>query len=195
MRLPVEEKYLVIGAPHTSNWDFPLALLALSAMDLDFSWVGKHTLFRFPFGIFLKAIGGIPVDRHIRQGFIKQMIAHFSSSPTIILALAPEGTRAKTTYWKTGFYSIAIEAAVPIALGFIDYKNKQLGIGATLHPSGNIEEDFSLLRQFYQTKTGKFPEKQGSVHVRQKDVQRLQDKRFSRHNRLIPPNSDEGECV
>lgn len=194
MQLPNEEKYLVIGAPHTSNWDFPLALLALSAMGLNYAWVGKHTLFRFPLGIFLRAIGGIPVDRHVRQGFIKQMIELFFSSPTLVLALAPEGTRSRTTYWKTGFYAIATEAAIPVALGYIDYQKKQLGIGATLYPSGKIEEDFSLLQQFYHDKTGKYPGQKSLVRIRKKDVQRLQDNRFGQRNGPDIPDSQKEDA-
>ena len=174
--LPAEKKYLVVGAPHTSNWDFPLAILALSAMGLRFSWIGKHTLFRFPFGYFFRALGGVPVDRHIRQGFIKKMIELFSSSDELVMAIAPEGTRAQTAYWKTGFYSIAVEAAVPVALGYLDYKHKKIGIGATLYPTGNIEEDFQFIQKFYADKTGKYPEKQGPVQLRQKEIKRSREK-------------------
>lgn len=170
--LPTEKKYLIIGAPHTSNWDFPLAIIALAAMGLKFSWVGKHTLFRFPFGYFFKALGGIPVDRHVRQSFIHKIIALFSSSDTLILAIAPEGTRAKTAYWKTGFYSIAVEAGVPVALGFLDYSTKTIGVGATFFPSRRIEEDFRILQKFYSEKTGKYPDKQGPVQLRQKEIAR-----------------------
>jgi 1-acyl-sn-glycerol-3-phosphate acyltransferase len=157
-------------------------------MGLNYAWVGKHTLFRFPLGIFLRAIGGIPVDRNVRQGFIRQMIELFASSPTLVLALAPEGTRAKTTYWKTGFYAIATKASVPVALGYIDYQKKQLGIGATLYPSENIEDDFCFLQQFYQNKTGRYPEKKSLVRIRQKDVQRLLGRRSVRHDRPNIPN-------
>lgn len=189
LQLPTEKKYIIIGAPHTSNWDFPLALLALSAMGLRFSWVGKHTLFSFPFGSFFRTLGGIPVDRHIRQSFIAKMIDLFSSSDELILAIAPEGTRAKTAYWKTGFYSIAVEAVVPIALGYLDYKNKKIGVGATLYPSQSILADFQVIQQFYAGKTGKFPEKQGPVQLRQKDIQRYREKQDC----LLPPDEQFSE--
>ncbi len=171
-RLPAEKKYIIIGAPHTSNWDFPLAILALYALGLRFSWVGKHTLFRFPFGYVFRALGGIPVDRHIRQSFITKMISLFASSGELILAIAPEGTRAKTSHWKTGFHVIAREAAIPIALGYLDYRDKKIGVGATLYPSPRIEDDFLVLQQFYAGKIGKYPAQQGPVQLRQKEMDR-----------------------
>lgn len=174
--IPPDKKFIIIGAPHTSNWDFPLALLALAGMGLNFNWVGKHTLFRFPFGFFFKALGGIPVDRNIRQSFIQKMIDLFSTSEELILAIAPEGTRAKTGYWKTGFYSIAVDAGTPIALGYLDYKNKTMGIGATLFPTRDIEKDFHIIQEFYANKTGRFPEKQGPIQLRQKEILRYHSK-------------------
>ena len=174
--IPPDKKFIIIGAPHTSNWDFPLAILALSAMGLKFHWVGKHTLFRFPFGFFFKALGGVPVDRNIRQSFIQKMIGLFSNSNPFILAIAPEGTRAKTGYWKTGFYSIAIDAGIPIALGYLDYKNKTMGVGATLYPTRDIEKDFLVIQKFYANKTGRFPDKQGPVQLRQKEILRYHSK-------------------
>lgn len=182
VRLPEENKYLIVGAPHTSNWDFPLAILALSAMGLRFSWVGKHTLFRFPFGYVFRALGGIPVDRNVRQGFIGRMIELFSSSDRLVMAIAPEGTRARTAYWKTGFYSIAVEAAVPIALGYLDYRNKTIGVGATLYPTANIEDDFLIIEKFYAGKTGKFPEKQGPIQLRRKELDRYRERRTGLRN-------------
>ena len=170
--LPLEKKYIIIGAPHTSNWDFPLALLALHAMGLKFSWVGKHTLFRFPLGRLFRALGGIPVDRTVRQGFIKDMVELFAASEERILAMAPEGTRSRTEYWKTGFYSLAVAASVPIAFGYLDYRSKTIGVGETLYPSGNLVEDFQTIQRFYNGRTGKYPEKQGPVQLRKKEIQR-----------------------
>jgi len=168
--LPLKEKYVLIGAPHTSNWDFPLGLLGLLAMGLRFRWVGKHTIFKGPAGPMLKLIGGIPVDRRIRSRFIKQMVALFNARENMILTIAPEGSRSKTRYWKTGFYYIALDAAVPIALGYIDHREKKIGIGYCLFPSGNIEKDMEIIRKFYDGKTGRHPEKQGEVRVRTREI-------------------------
>lgn len=168
---PLKEKYVLIGAPHTSNWDFPLGLLGMLAMGLRFCWVGKHTLFKGPAGRLFRLIGGIPVDRRkIRSSFIKQMVALFDTRENMILAIAPEGSRSKTLYWKTGFYYIALGADVPIALGYIDYREKKIGIGQILFPSGNIEKDIKRIQKCYEGKTGRYPEKQGKIRVRTREI-------------------------
>lgn len=164
--IPLKEKYVLVGAPHTSNWDFPLGILGMLAMGLRFRWVGKHTIFRGPIGLMLKSIGGIPVDRRIRSSFINQMVELFNAEKNMIIAITPEGSRSKTLYWKTGFYYIALNATVPIALGYIDYSEKKIGIGYSLPPSGNIDKDIEIIRKFYEGKTGKYIEKQGEIRVR-----------------------------
>ena len=164
--LPPRDKYMLVGAPHTSNWDFPLGLLAMSAVGLRFSWVGKHTLFKGLFGPIMRAIGGIPVDRRSGAGFLKKAIDIFESRDQFVLAIAPEGTRSLTKQWKGGFYHIAVAAGVPIALGFIDYPRKRIGIDRLFEPSGDIEADFEILREYYQDKVGKRPDNQGPVVIR-----------------------------
>ena len=166
--LPIKEKYVLVGAPHTSNWDFPLAILGMLVMGLRFRWVGKHTIFRGPAGPMLKRIGGIPVDRGIRSNFIKQMVALFNAKENMILTIAPEGSRSKTGYWKTGFYYIAFDATVPIALGYIDHSQKRLGVGYSFLPCGDIEKDIEIIKKFYEGKTGRYREKQGEIRVRTK---------------------------
>lgn len=169
------QKFIIIGAPHTSNWDFPLTLLALSALGMKFSWIGKHTLFQPPFNTFFRYLGGIPVDRNVRLSFIENMTQLFSETKDMKLAIAPEGTRSKTNHWKTGFYYIAVAAKVPIVLAYIDYSKKELGLGATLNPTGNIESDFNIIRTFYTDKIGKFPEKQSTVCVRKRELKRIKE--------------------
>lgn len=159
-------KYVLIGAPHTTNWDFPLTLLGLTSMGVRFNWVAKHTLFRWPFNYFFEAIGGIPVDRRSGTAFLKHAIELFAQRDRFILAIAPEGTRSKSRYWKSGFYAIAMKAEVPIALGFIDYRKKRIGIGAVISPSGDIEGDFEIIRKVYRDKVGKYPEKQGGIRIK-----------------------------
>lgn len=163
VQVPSEKKYVIIGAFHTSNWDFPMSILALWAMGLRACWVGKHTLFRGPLGPLFKLLGGIPVDRTVHTGFIHRIAEQYKSRDQMALTIAAEGTRSKTEYWKTGFYHIAVEAGVPVALGYLDYGNKKLGIGATLYPSGDINTDFEIIREFYKDKTGLRPENQGPV--------------------------------
>jgi 1-acyl-sn-glycerol-3-phosphate acyltransferase len=164
--IPPLEKYVLVGAPHTTNWDFPLTLLALSSLGVKFNWVAKHTLFWWPLGLFLKAIGGISVDRSGGMAFLKQAIELYKDRDKLILAIAPEGTRSRTSHWKSGFYVIARKANVPIVLGSIDYPTKQITIGMALMPSGNIEKDFKRIREFYRGKKGKYPEKQGEVRLK-----------------------------
>jgi len=162
-QLPTEKKFVIIGAFHTSNWDFPLGILGLWAMDLKASWVGKHTLFRGPLGPIFKLLGGIPVDRTVHTGFIHRITEQYKTRDEMALTIAAEGTRSKTAHWKTGFYHIAVAAKVPIALGYLDYGKKKLGVGTTLYPCGDIKKDFEIIREFYRDKTGLRPENQGPV--------------------------------
>lgn len=166
---PDVKKYVVIAAPHTSNWDFPLGILAAKAMNLDIQWMGKHALFRWPYGWFFRAIGGTPVYREQSLHLIQQMAELFARSERLVLALAPEGTRRKTDHWKTGFYYIARAANVPIVLCYLDHGHKQVGIGGAFYPGNDIEADFDLIRQFYKNRRGKIPENESLIKVRQQE--------------------------
>ena len=164
---PDAKKYVVIAAPHTSNWDFPLGILAARAMSLDIHWMGKHALFRWPWGWFFRALGGTPVYREQSLNLSQEMAELFARSEHLILALAPEGTRKKTDHWKTGFYYIARAANVPVVLGYLDYGHKLVGIGGALYPGSDIEADFNQIRQFYKNRRGKIPENAGLIEVHQ----------------------------
>jgi 1-acyl-sn-glycerol-3-phosphate acyltransferase len=164
--LPPRHKYVLIGAPHTSNWDFPLALLGMWACGLRFNWVGKHTLFKGPLGPIMRAIGGIPVDRLGSIGFLKKVIGIFASRDQFVMAIAPEGTRSLTKQWKEGFYRIALATGVPIALAYIDYPRKRIVIDRIFEPSGEIDEELMILEEYYHYKIGKRPENQGPVRIR-----------------------------
>jgi 1-acyl-sn-glycerol-3-phosphate acyltransferase len=168
--IPTTKKVIIIGAPHTSNWDFPLTLLAMSALGLRFFWIGKHTLFKRPFGTVLRAIGGIPVNRQVRDGFINEIVSAFNTADQLTLAIAPEGTRSKKDHWKGGFYHIAVQANIRICLGFIDYPSKTIGLGPTLQPSKDIVHDFALIKTFYQGKRGKHPQQQSTICLREKEI-------------------------
>lgn len=163
---PPGEKYVLIGAPHTSNFDFIFMLLLVYSTGLKLNWVGKHTLFRKPFGRLMRALGGIPVDRRTKNRFVQQMVDIFNRNERLILAIAPEGTRGKSQYWRTGFYHIAHGAGVPIVFGYIDYRQKVVGIGPSMFPSGDIDADFPQIREFYRTKSGRRPELQGEILIR-----------------------------
>jgi len=166
--LPDIKKYVAIAAPHTSNWDFPLGILAAKALKLKTHWMGKHTLFRWPYGWVLRAIGGTPVHRDSGKNYIGQMTELFEQSDQLVLALAPEGTRSKMDHWKTGFHYIARAANVPIMMAYLDYGNKQVGTSDLLYPSEDIEADFALIQQFYVDRRGKNPENESLIQVYKK---------------------------
>jgi len=168
--IPEDSKIIIIGAPHTSNWDFPLTLLGLSAIGLRFSWIGKHTIFKGPLGFIFRKIGGIPVNRKARTNFIDEMVDAFSTRDRLKLAIAPEGTRSKKDHWKAGFYHIAVRANIKICLGYIDYPTKTIGLGPTLKPTRDIVADFEVIKTFYQGKSGKYPEKESTICLREKEI-------------------------
>jgi 1-acyl-sn-glycerol-3-phosphate acyltransferase len=163
---PEAKKYVIVAAPHTSNWDFPIAIMAVKAVKLDVHWIGKHTIFRWPFGWFLRALGGTPVNRGQSLNLIQQMTDLFGQSEELIFALAPEGTRSKTDHWKTGFYHIARAARVPIALGYLDFGKKQVGVNRSFYPGDDIKEDFKLIREYYKDIRGKNPENESLIQMR-----------------------------
>ena len=160
-RLPDVDKLVVIAAPHTSNWDLPVLLSLGFALRAKASWLGKHSLFRRPLGFLFRWMGGIPVYRSASHNMVAQTVEMFRNSESLILAIPPEGTRSKVSHWKTGFYYIALGAETPIAMAFIDYKRKAVGVGPTLYPTGDIEADMELIRNFYATVTAKYPDKAG----------------------------------
>ncbi len=163
--LPPEPKYLIIGAFHTSNWDFPLALLAMGGMGLTPRWVGKDSLFRGVPGRLMKALGGIPVKRGAKRNFVRQMVDLYNRSDSLVVVMSPEGTRGKTTHWKTGFYYIALGANIPIALGYVDYRRKRVGVGGWFRPGGDLRADMHILRDFYRDKHGKYGAQHSDIRL------------------------------
>jgi 1-acyl-sn-glycerol-3-phosphate acyltransferase len=161
--IPALEKAVFIAAPHTSNWDGFWLLVYKVAIDVDVRFLAKDTLFWWPLGSILRALGAMPIDRRDATSIVSQLIDAFRTEDHLFLALAPEGTRKRMPYWKTGFYRIARAADVPIVLAFIDYRKKQMGIGPTLPGGRTIDEDLATIREFYADFTGKRPECQGPV--------------------------------
>ncbi len=151
-------KLVLVGAPHTSNWDFVLTLTTFFALSVRISWMAKHTFFRWPFKGFLKWLGGVPIDRTIQDdGVVNQTIRAFDSHDKFVIAVMPEGTRSKTRRWKTGFYHIARGAKVPIVLVRFDYGRKVMGIGPTIEPSGDIAADMAHIQSIFATIEGRNP--------------------------------------
>ncbi|MGA1848250.1 MAG: lysophospholipid acyltransferase family protein [Thermoplasmatota archaeon] len=151
-------KYFIIAAPHTSNWDFPLLLSYGFVLNIKAYWMGKHTLFRWPFGPFFRWLGGLPIDRTRKSNTVDQCIEYFNTNREFVLGNAPEGTRKRVDRWKTGFYHIARGADVPIVFAFLDYRKKIGGIGGQIIPSGNIDLDMKEIMGFYSKVSGKHPE-------------------------------------
>jgi 1-acyl-sn-glycerol-3-phosphate acyltransferase len=156
---PIHDKYIVIAAPHTSNWDFPISLAILLSFKIKPYWMGKAGMFRWPFGLFFRLLGGIPIDRSKSNNAVEQSIEAIKRKMKMVLVISPEGTRKKVAYWKTGFYHIAHGARVPIALGFLDYGRKAGGFGQVFNTTGNIEADMRVIQFFYKGITAKYPEK------------------------------------
>jgi 1-acyl-sn-glycerol-3-phosphate acyltransferase len=155
--VPSVRKFVLVAAPHTSNWDFLYALACTTALELPVRWLGKDALFRGPQRRVLEALGGIPVDRSKRNDMVRGMVHAFESADALALLVPAEGTRKHRKYWKSGFYHIARAASVPVVLGFLDYPRKHVGLGPTLWPSGSIHHDMAAVRAFYADKVGKHP--------------------------------------
>jgi len=151
-------KAVLIAYPHTSNWDAFYALLVKLALGLDAHWAGKDSMFRPPIGGLLRKMGGVPVNRRERTGFVEQMVAEFAARQRFTLAIAPEGTRSLTAGWKSGFYRMALAAQVPVALGFMDYARREGGILAYLTLTGDRDADLAAIARHYADRPGKRPE-------------------------------------
>lgn len=160
-------QFVAPAAPHTANSDFWLGLFWKWATRTPVHFVGKHTLFTFPVGIFMRAVGGIPIDRR-RQGgnFVQAAARVVCETPEIVLIVAPEGTRARADHWKTGFYYMALEAGVPLAVTVLDWKRKRVGITGYVQPTGDLEADFAKIRELLGDAQGKYPEKATPAYPR-----------------------------
>jgi 1-acyl-sn-glycerol-3-phosphate acyltransferase len=157
-RGPDIPKYVLIAAPHTSNWDFVFFLLIIFKLRLPVYWMGKRSMFRWPFQGLLKRLGGIPVDRSEKNNVVSSMAKAFKNSERLVITIAPSGTRRNAGSWKTGFYHIAHEAKVPVVCGFMDYKSKTGGIGPVFQPTGDMEADMAGIRSFYSGISGRYPQ-------------------------------------
>jgi 1-acyl-sn-glycerol-3-phosphate acyltransferase len=154
---PAEPKLVLIAAPHDTNWDLPFALCAAWALGLDLRWTGKKSIFRWPFGGVMRALGGVPIDRSNPAGIVGAIVDAFAARQELVLAIPPEGTRSRAPYWKSGFHRIAVGAGVPIICGFIDYPNRRVGVGGLFLPTGDPRADMDTIRSFYR-EVGKLPE-------------------------------------
>ena len=157
-QVPHGEQFVLVGAPHTSNWDFPFALATFYIFRLKISWMGKDTLFKKPFGKIMRWLGGMPIDRSGEHGVVDHIVKQFNESRKLVVAIAPSGTRKKREYWKSGFYWIAYTAKVPILCGYLDYSRKTACFGLSFLPTGDIRKDMDRIREFFKGIRGKKPE-------------------------------------
>lgn len=158
--LPAEaRKCVLIAAPHTSNWDLPYTLMVAFVLNLNVYWMGKQSLFAFPFGPVMRWLGGIAVDRSRSNNLVSaSALALQAADGPVQLVVPPEGTRGRTTHWKTGFYYIALEAGVPIVLAYMDYARKVSGLGPVFVPTGDIDADMAEIKRFYAGVQGRRPQ-------------------------------------
>lgn len=158
-------RYVLISAPHTSNWDFIYGLAAYDLLGVDFRFTIKKEWVRFPLkGLFLR-LGAIGIDRRPKRArtgknsLVHVMAELFEDNEELVIAVTPEGTRSKVTRWKTGFYQLAVQAKVPIALGYLDYERCVAGVGKVIYPSGDMKKDMCEIMAFYQHIPPRYPEK------------------------------------
>lgn len=156
---------VIICAPHTSNWDFPITLAIMNVLKVKARYAIKKEIMGFPFGPILKALGGLSIDRRPKkegekkQSTVQAIAELFQKDQPLCLMIAAEGTRSLRKEWKTGFYYIALQANVPICLGYLDYEKKMGGFGKVVYPSGNLEKDMAEIMSFFIDKKGKHPQK------------------------------------
>ncbi len=155
---PLPPKYVLAVVPHTSNIDFPLGILARSALGERIVYIGKDSLFKFPQGIIFRLLGGHPVDRSKRNNFVDSVVDIYNRHDEFKICIAPEGTRKKVNSLKTGFYYIAKGAGVPILMCKFDYANKVVGISAPFYPTDDIAADFKVIDDYFRGVKGKIPE-------------------------------------
>ena len=165
----IPSKCILIAAPHTSNWDFPLMVLYGFVLNLKYNWLGKHTLFVGPLGLFMRFLGGIPVNRSKKNDYVTLLSQEIKAKANCVLIIPPEGTRSKSGYWKSGFIHIARKADCPIVFANLDYKKKNLTFSKSILPSLPDDEIMDLAKVFYRDAKGLRPDNFGPVRLKSKD--------------------------
>lgn len=168
---PAGGSAVLIGAPHTSNWDVVFMLATCWHYGFTPQWLAKHTLFRAPLGSLIRALGGIPVNRANPGKLVEALVAQVRAGNRIILGVAPEGTRQRRTHWKSGFYRIARDADLPVVLCYVDSATRTTGLGPTITLSGDIGADMDRIRAFYADKHGIHPHNFTPPRLREEDAE------------------------
>lgn len=158
---PMVPRFVLIVAPHTSNWDFLVGVMAKAAIGLKGTFLAKDTLFRFPLGIWMRFLGGVPVDRSSQSDVVTQTAELIEKRDRIIVVLTPEGTRKRTESWRSGFYWIALKANVPIVPVAFDYSQREVRLFPPYFPTGDAEGDIRAIRDMYRPGMARYPEQFG----------------------------------
>jgi 1-acyl-sn-glycerol-3-phosphate acyltransferase len=156
--VPDVPRCVLVGAPHTSNWDFVVGIGAKLALGLRVGWLGKHTIFKRPFAGLLRRLGGIPVDRAAAERIVETAVERFRTEPQLFLGLTPEGTRQRVERWKSGFHRIAVGAGVPILPVRIDWSRRAIVLAPLFFPSGDYERDLAELQAGFSPAMARYPE-------------------------------------
>jgi 1-acyl-sn-glycerol-3-phosphate acyltransferase len=156
-QIPNVPKLVIIAAPHTSNWDFVVGIATKLALGLRVLWLGKDSLFRAPLGPIMRALGGMPVDRHSSHDVVKAVVDEFERRDRMMLGIAPEGTRKRVERWRTGFYHIAHGAKAPILPVALNWGERAIQIGSPFVTTGNIDADMALLQDRFASVRGRRP--------------------------------------
>lgn len=162
---PPHPKCIVVGHPHTSSWDFPLFVMTLWVMGVQMQWMGKQSLFAGPWGGLFRALGGVPVDRSGGKNTVQAVVELFEQHETLMLGIAPSGTRKAGEHWRSGFYHIALAAKVPVVLGSIDFGRRAGRFIDTVHLTGDVESDMDKIRAAYEGVEGRNMERQIPIRL------------------------------
>lgn len=163
--IPLARRFIAVGHPHTSTWDFLLFILMIWSIDLRLCWIGKKSLFDSPFGWFFYALGGLPVDRSGGKNMVVSVAELFEQHEDLALGIAPAGTRNYSPHWRSGFYHMALGAKVPLVLGSIDFKRRAVCILETLHLTGDVGTDMDRIRSVYASVEGRNPERMTPIRL------------------------------
>jgi 1-acyl-sn-glycerol-3-phosphate acyltransferase len=165
-KLPEHKKFILVGEPHTSNWDFLLMFGAAYSLRLKISWLGKDSIFKRPFGTIMRYFGGIPIDRKRKHNLVERTSKLFQDSKSLVIVVGPSGTRSKRKYWKSGFYWIAHTANIHVVCGYLDFTNKIVHVGLCFLPTGDVKKDMNKIRKFYRGIKAKHPELETDMRLK-----------------------------
>jgi len=167
--IPTAKKYVLLAVPHTSNWDGLLLVTLTHSIGVRTRWMVKDSWVKGPLGPLVRLTGGVGIDRSRSTNMVDQMIAEFRAREELVLAIPPEGTRARAEHWRSGFYRIALGADVPVVPGYLDFARQRAGLGPEIHLTGRVREDMDRIRGFYaeQAPTAFDPAKFGPIRLRE----------------------------